>query len=169
MPGLQRGYRWTASSRDAEVPPLTGVAGRCADSPARSATSAINRPPQTMRRQPLRRKTRPKPGARSELIEPSGHFRDPDHGTIVEPDAESLRAVQGACRRPWIRSITRVVPRVLPQASAQQASQAIGHADTYQSCQVRIRRPLPTNIGRDNREDNRALKQEPHVSSSKGS
>ena len=25
---LQRGYRWTASSRDAEVPPLTGVAGR---------------------------------------------------------------------------------------------------------------------------------------------
>ena len=25
---LQRGYRWTASSRDAEVSPLTGVAGR---------------------------------------------------------------------------------------------------------------------------------------------
>jgi len=25
---LQRGYGWTASSRDAEVPPLTGVAGR---------------------------------------------------------------------------------------------------------------------------------------------
>src|SRR5438552_8013670 len=25
---LQRGYRWTASSGDAEVPPLTGVAGR---------------------------------------------------------------------------------------------------------------------------------------------
>lgn len=25
---LQRGYRWTASSRDAEVPPLTGLAGR---------------------------------------------------------------------------------------------------------------------------------------------
>ena len=25
---LQRGYRWTASSRDAEVPPLTGAAGR---------------------------------------------------------------------------------------------------------------------------------------------
>jgi uncharacterized MAPEG superfamily protein len=25
---LQRGYRWTASSRDAETPPLTGVAGR---------------------------------------------------------------------------------------------------------------------------------------------
>src|SRR5215207_2101060 len=25
---LQRGYRWTASSRDAQVPPLTGVAGR---------------------------------------------------------------------------------------------------------------------------------------------
>ncbi len=25
---LQRGYRWTASARDAEVPPLTGVAGR---------------------------------------------------------------------------------------------------------------------------------------------
>ena len=25
---LQRGYRWTASSRDAVVPPLTGVAGR---------------------------------------------------------------------------------------------------------------------------------------------
>jgi uncharacterized MAPEG superfamily protein len=25
---LQRGYRWTASSRDVEVPPLTGVAGR---------------------------------------------------------------------------------------------------------------------------------------------
>ncbi|MDG4898170.1 MAPEG family protein [Mesorhizobium sp. WSM4976] len=25
---LQRGYRWTASSRDAEVPPLTGVPGR---------------------------------------------------------------------------------------------------------------------------------------------
>ncbi len=25
---LQRGYRWSASSRDAEVPPLTGVAGR---------------------------------------------------------------------------------------------------------------------------------------------
>ena len=25
---LQRGYRWTASSRDAEVPPVTGVAGR---------------------------------------------------------------------------------------------------------------------------------------------
>lgn len=25
---LQRGYRWTASSRDGEVPPLTGVAGR---------------------------------------------------------------------------------------------------------------------------------------------
>ena len=25
---LQRGYRWTASSRDAEVPPLTGVAAR---------------------------------------------------------------------------------------------------------------------------------------------
>ncbi|RWJ27596.1 MAG: hypothetical protein EOR26_16090 [Mesorhizobium sp.] len=25
---LQRGYRWTASSRDAEMPPLTGVAGR---------------------------------------------------------------------------------------------------------------------------------------------
>lgn len=25
---LQRGYRWTASSRDAELPPLTGVAGR---------------------------------------------------------------------------------------------------------------------------------------------
>ena len=25
---FQRGYRWTASSRDAEVPPLTGVAGR---------------------------------------------------------------------------------------------------------------------------------------------
>jgi len=25
---LQRGYRWTASSRDAAVPPLTGVAGR---------------------------------------------------------------------------------------------------------------------------------------------
>jgi uncharacterized MAPEG superfamily protein len=25
---LQRGFRWTASSRDAEVPPLTGVAGR---------------------------------------------------------------------------------------------------------------------------------------------
>ena len=25
---LQRGYRWTASSRDAEVPPLVGVAGR---------------------------------------------------------------------------------------------------------------------------------------------
>jgi uncharacterized MAPEG superfamily protein len=25
---LQRGYRWTASSRDTEVPPLTGVAGR---------------------------------------------------------------------------------------------------------------------------------------------
>ncbi len=24
----QRGYRWTASARDAEVPPLTGVAGR---------------------------------------------------------------------------------------------------------------------------------------------
>jgi uncharacterized MAPEG superfamily protein len=26
--GLQRGYRWAASSRDAEVPPLTGLAGR---------------------------------------------------------------------------------------------------------------------------------------------
>ncbi|WP_376704794.1 MAPEG family protein [Mesorhizobium sp. ISC25] len=25
---LQRGYRWTASSRDAEVSPLTGIAGR---------------------------------------------------------------------------------------------------------------------------------------------
>jgi uncharacterized MAPEG superfamily protein len=25
---LQRGYRWTASSRDETVPPLTGVAGR---------------------------------------------------------------------------------------------------------------------------------------------
>lgn len=25
---LQRGYHWTASDRDAEVPPLTGVAGR---------------------------------------------------------------------------------------------------------------------------------------------
>jgi uncharacterized MAPEG superfamily protein len=25
---LQRGYRWTASARDAEVPPLTGIAGR---------------------------------------------------------------------------------------------------------------------------------------------
>jgi len=25
---LQRGYRWTASARDAEVPPLTAVAGR---------------------------------------------------------------------------------------------------------------------------------------------
>ncbi|HEY3615576.1 MAG TPA: MAPEG family protein, partial [Candidatus Sulfotelmatobacter sp.] len=25
---FQRGYRWTASSRDAEVPPLTGVPGR---------------------------------------------------------------------------------------------------------------------------------------------
>jgi uncharacterized MAPEG superfamily protein len=25
---LQRGYRWTASPRDADVPPLTGVAGR---------------------------------------------------------------------------------------------------------------------------------------------
>ncbi|TIP13580.1 MAPEG family protein [Mesorhizobium sp.] len=25
---LQRGYRWTASSRDAEMPPLTGAAGR---------------------------------------------------------------------------------------------------------------------------------------------
>src|SRR6266545_4058367 len=25
---VQRGYRWTASSRDAEVSPLTGVAGR---------------------------------------------------------------------------------------------------------------------------------------------
>jgi uncharacterized MAPEG superfamily protein len=25
---LQRGYRWTASARDAEVPSLTGVAGR---------------------------------------------------------------------------------------------------------------------------------------------
>ena len=25
---LQRGYGWTASARDAEVPPLTGVAGR---------------------------------------------------------------------------------------------------------------------------------------------
>src|SRR5256885_17260844 len=25
---LQRGYRWTASARDAEVPPLTGVSGR---------------------------------------------------------------------------------------------------------------------------------------------
>ena len=25
---LQRGYRWAASSRDAELPPLTGVAGR---------------------------------------------------------------------------------------------------------------------------------------------
>ena len=25
---LQRGYRWTASSRDAEVPPLSGIAGR---------------------------------------------------------------------------------------------------------------------------------------------
>jgi uncharacterized MAPEG superfamily protein len=25
---LQRGYRWTASARDSEVPPLTGVAGR---------------------------------------------------------------------------------------------------------------------------------------------
>jgi uncharacterized MAPEG superfamily protein len=25
---LQRGYRWTASARDAEVPTLTGVAGR---------------------------------------------------------------------------------------------------------------------------------------------
>lgn len=25
---LQRGYRWTASARDAVVPPLTGVAGR---------------------------------------------------------------------------------------------------------------------------------------------
>jgi uncharacterized MAPEG superfamily protein len=25
---LQRGYGWTASSRDTEVPPLTGVAGR---------------------------------------------------------------------------------------------------------------------------------------------
>ncbi|TJV42058.1 MAG: hypothetical protein E5Y18_11385, partial [Mesorhizobium sp.] len=25
---FQRGYRWTASSRDAEVSPLTGVAGR---------------------------------------------------------------------------------------------------------------------------------------------
>src|SRR5215204_7423401 len=25
---LQRGYGWTASSRDAEVPPLTGAAGR---------------------------------------------------------------------------------------------------------------------------------------------
>ena len=25
---LQRGYRWTAGARDAEVPPLTGVAGR---------------------------------------------------------------------------------------------------------------------------------------------
>jgi uncharacterized MAPEG superfamily protein len=25
---LQRGYRWTASARDAEVAPLTGVAGR---------------------------------------------------------------------------------------------------------------------------------------------
>jgi uncharacterized MAPEG superfamily protein len=25
---VQRGYRWTASSRDAEVPPLKGVAGR---------------------------------------------------------------------------------------------------------------------------------------------
>jgi len=25
---LQRGYRWTASARDAVVPPLTGIAGR---------------------------------------------------------------------------------------------------------------------------------------------
>ena len=25
---FQRGYRWTASSRDVEVPPLTGLAGR---------------------------------------------------------------------------------------------------------------------------------------------
>jgi uncharacterized MAPEG superfamily protein len=25
---LQRGYRWSASARDAAVPPLTGVAGR---------------------------------------------------------------------------------------------------------------------------------------------
>ena len=25
---LQRGYRWTASSRDAEIPPLTALAGR---------------------------------------------------------------------------------------------------------------------------------------------
>ena len=25
---LQRDYRWTASARDAEVPPLTGIAGR---------------------------------------------------------------------------------------------------------------------------------------------
>ena len=25
---LQRGYRWTASARDAQMPPLTGVAGR---------------------------------------------------------------------------------------------------------------------------------------------
>jgi uncharacterized MAPEG superfamily protein len=25
---LQRGYRWTASARDEELPPLTGVAGR---------------------------------------------------------------------------------------------------------------------------------------------
>ncbi|AZO01729.1 hypothetical protein EOA27_27265 [Mesorhizobium sp. M2A.F.Ca.ET.037.01.1.1] len=25
---FQRGYRWTASARDAEVPPLTGMAGR---------------------------------------------------------------------------------------------------------------------------------------------
>jgi uncharacterized MAPEG superfamily protein len=25
---LQRGYRWTASPRDTEIPPLTGVAGR---------------------------------------------------------------------------------------------------------------------------------------------
>src|SRR5881394_641437 len=27
---LQRGYRWTASARDAALPPLTGVAGRLA-------------------------------------------------------------------------------------------------------------------------------------------
>jgi uncharacterized MAPEG superfamily protein len=25
---LQRGYRWTASARDTEMPPLTGIAGR---------------------------------------------------------------------------------------------------------------------------------------------
>src|SRR5690349_11107909 len=27
---MQRGYRWTASARDAPLPPLTGVAGRLA-------------------------------------------------------------------------------------------------------------------------------------------
>ena len=27
---IQRGYRWAASARDAELPPLTGVAGRLA-------------------------------------------------------------------------------------------------------------------------------------------